>query len=166
MKTPSGETQTEKKLKDWLFDAKKVVVAGVGNPLRKDDFVGTKIVRGLQKKTSSAVYLIECETVPENFIQQIIGFNPTHILLIDAAVLGLEPGNSRLIKPEQLTMFPAFSTHAIPLRIFCEYLIKTTKAKIALLLIEPKKADFGEGLTPDVKTSAQKIVDILLRALP
>jgi Ni,Fe-hydrogenase maturation factor len=62
-----------------------------------DDFVGTKIVQDLQGKVSEKVYLIECETVPENFIQKILDFDPTHILLVDAAVLGLELGDSRLI---------------------------------------------------------------------
>jgi hydrogenase 3 maturation protease len=162
----SRDCGIEKDLKAWLSNAEKVVVAGIGNPIRMDDFVGTKIVQDLQGKVSEKVYLIECETVPENFIQKIIDFNPTRILLIDAAILGLESGDSRLIKPERLAAFPAYSTHALPLRIFCEYLAKTTKAKIALLLMEPKKADFGEGLTPEVETSAQKIVDILLRVLP
>jgi len=162
----SGKYNIEKGLRVWLSDAEKVVAAGIGNPIRMDDFVGTKIVQDLQGKVSEKVCLIECETVPENFIQKIIDFNPTHVLLIDAAVLGLEPGDSRLIKPEQLATFAAYSTHALPLRIFCEYLAATTKAKIALLLIEPKKADFGEGLTSEVEVSARKIVDVFLRILP
>jgi hydrogenase 3 maturation protease len=160
------EYDVEKALKVWLSNAEKVVVAGIGNPIRMDDFVGTKIVQDLRGKVSDRVYLIECEAVPENFMQQIIDFNPTHVLLIDAAILGLKPGNSRLIRPERLIAFPAYSTHALPLRIFCEYLAKTTKAKIALLLVEPKRADFGEGLTLEVEASAQDIVGILLRVLP
>jgi len=162
----SEEYDVEKELKTWLSNAEKVVVAGIGNPIRMDDFVGTKIVQDLQGKVSEKIYLIECETVPENFMQQIIDFNPTHVLLIDAAILGLKPGDSRLIRPERLMAFPAYSTHALPLRIFCEYLAKMTKANIALLLVEPKKADFGEGLTLEVEASAQDIVDSLLRVLP
>jgi len=162
----SKEYDVEKELKTWLSNAEKVVVAGIGNPIRMDDFVGTKIVQDLQGKVSEKTYLIECETVPENFMQQIIDFNPTHVLLIDAAILGLKPGNSRLIRPERLMAFPAYSTHALPLGMFCGYLAKMTKANIALLLVEPKKADFGEGLTLEVEASAQNIVDSLLRVLP
>lgn len=162
----SGEYDVEKELKTWLSNAEKVVVAGIGNPIRMDDFVGTKIVQDLWGKVSEKIYLIECETVPENFMQQIIDFNPTHVLLIDAAILGLKPGNSRLIRPERLMAFPAYSTHALPLGMFCGYLAKMTKVNIALLLVEPKKADFGEGLTLEVEASAQDIVDSLLRVLP
>jgi hydrogenase 3 maturation protease len=156
----------QNELKKWLTTGKRVVVAGIGNPIRMDDYVGMKIVQELQGKVSERTYLVECETVPEGFIQQIIAFNPTHVLLIDAAILGLNPGESRLIRPEQLTGFPAFSTHMLPLRIFCEYLEKATKARIALLLVEPKNVDFGEELSHEVNTSAQNIVRALLNILP
>jgi hydrogenase 3 maturation protease len=160
-----GKYNIEKDLKKWLLDARRVVVAGIGNPIRMDDFVGVKIVQDLRGKVAERVYLIECETVPESFIQQIIDFKPSHVLLIDAAILGLEPGNARLINPDQLTMFPAYSTHMLPLRIFCECLTETTDAKIALLLIEPKATDFGEGLTPEIEASAREIVSTLLNFL-
>ena len=162
----SGKYNVQKELKKWLSNAERVVIAGIGNPIRMDDFVGVKIVQDLRGKVSEKVYLIECETVPESFIQQIMDFNPTHIFLLDAAILGLKPGDSKLVKPEQLTNFPAFSTHMLPLRIFCEYIAKTTKANIALLLIEPKKADFGEGLTPEIRGVAQKITNALVKVLP
>jgi hydrogenase 3 maturation protease len=153
----------QKALKKWLTNGERVVVAGIGNPIRSDDFVGVKIVQNLQGKISERVYLIECETVPESFLQPIVEFNPTHVLLIDAAIIGLKPGEMRLMDPQRIADFPAISTHMLPLRLFCEYLTATTKAKIALLLIEPKNVEFGEGLTPDVQAGAEKIVNILLK---
>jgi len=152
-------------LKKWLAGAEKIVIAGIGNPIRMDDFVGVKIVQDLEGKVSEKVFLLECETVPESFIQPIVEFAPTHVLLIDAAIIGLAPGTARLIDPERIVDFPAVSTHVLPLRIFCEYIAKETRAKIALLLIEPKSTEFGEGLTPQVSASAQNIVRILLEVL-
>ncbi|MGQ9623927.1 MAG: hydrogenase maturation protease [Candidatus Bathycorpusculaceae bacterium] len=162
----SGKYNLQKELRKWLVGAKRVVVTGIGNPIRMDDFVGVKIVHELQGKVSSNVQLIECETVPESFMQQIIDFNPTHVLLIDAAILGLKPGESRLTSPKQLEIFPAFTTHMLPLRVFCEHITQTVKAKVALLLIEPKQTDFGEGLTKEVENAEQKIVENLLEVLP
>ena len=161
----SEKYSLEKELKTWFSHAKRVVVAGIGNPIRMDDFVGVKIVQNLRGRVPEKVYLIECETVPESFIQQITDFNPTHILLIDAALLDLKPGDAKLVQTGQLRSFPAFSTHMLPLRIFCEYLTKTTGAKIALLLIEPKNADFGEGLTLELAKVAAEIADILIQIL-
>ena len=156
----------QSKLKEWLKNSKKIVVAGIGNPIRMDDSAGVKIVRDLRGRVSEKVYLIECETVPENFIQKISSLNPTHILLIDAAMLGSKPGHSKLIFPEHLAIFPAISTHALPLKLFCDLISSATKAKIALLLIQPGNIGFGEGLTPEVEKSTKKIVEILLRVLP
>ena len=160
------EGSFEKKLREWFSGAERVVVAGIGNPIRMDDFVGVKVVRDLQGKVSEKVLLIECETVPESFIQQIVDFRPSHVLLIDAAVMGLEPGACRLVKPEHLKVFPAISTHMLPLRVFCDYLAKTLEAKIVLLLIEPKETDFGESLSREVEIAEKRIVDFFLSVLP
>jgi hydrogenase 3 maturation protease len=158
--------EIEGKLRTWLSDARKVVVAGIGNPLRKDDFVGVEIVRHLQEKVSQSVYLIECETVPESFMEPITAFKPSHILLIDAAMLNLKPGSSKLIEPDQMVEQVAISTHALPLRIFCEYLAETTDAEIALLGIQPQDASFGEGLTTELKKTAVRLANLLLSILP
>lgn len=156
----------EKEIKEWLRDAEKIVIAGIGNPIRGDDFVGVRIVQDLRGNVSEKVYLIECEVLPENFIQKIVDFNPTHILLIDAAILGSKPGCSKLIFPEHLALFPAVSTHTLPLRLFCDIICSMTKAKIALLLIQPENTSFCEGLTPAVEKTAKEIVEILLKILP
>ncbi len=153
-------------LREWFSKAERVVVAGVGNPQRMDDSIGMKIVQDLHGKVSEKVFLVECETVPESFIQEIIDFDPTHILVIDAAILGVNPGDARLIEHTLLPTYSAFSTHSLPLRLFCDNLTEATRAKVALLLVQPKKTDFGEELTPEALTSARRIVQALLRVLP
>jgi hydrogenase 3 maturation protease len=153
-------------LEKWFANAERVVVAGIGNPIRRDDFVGVKIIQDLEGKVSDKVNLLECETVPESFMQEIVDLKPSHVLLIDAAVLGLKPGEIRLVFPEQVADFPAVTTHMLPLRIFCEYIIKMTEAKIALLLIEPENTEFGEGLTPTAQAAAEKITKVMLELFP
>ena len=155
----------KKELKSWFVDAKKVVIAGIGNPIRSDDYVGLKIVQDLQGKVSENVCLLECETVPESYLLEIEEFKPTHVLLIDAAFLGLKPGEVGLVDSEKISDFPALTTHVLPLRIFCDYVKQATGAKIALLLIEPKSMEFGEGLTAVVQEVAEKVTKILLELL-
>ena len=156
----------EADLKNWLSKAQRIVIAGIGNSLRKDDFVGVEIVRSLQNKVSRFVYLIECETVPESFIEPITEFKPTHILIIDAAMLNLSPGSSKIIEHSEIVGQTAISTHALPLRIFCEYLAETTGAKITLLVIQPKDTSFGEGLTSKLKETATNLTNLLSKVLP
>ena len=158
-----GDLKAE--LEKWLIGRKKVVIAGIGNPIRQDDFVGLKIVESLEGKVTRNVCLLECETVPESYLLDIEQFEPTHVLLIDAAFLGLKPGTARLFDAQKIVDFPAITTHVLPLKVFCEYVKQSTGAKIALLLVEPKTMDFGEGLSVEVKAAAQKIVAVLIGLL-
>ena len=139
-----------------------MVIAGIGNEIRMDDFVGVKIIQDLQGKVSKKVHLIECETVPESFMDEIIELKPSHVLLIDAAMLELKPGDVRLYDAARVANIPAITTHMLPLRVFCDYITQMAQTKLALLLVEPKNTDFGEGLTPEVALSAKRIVKILL----
>ena len=156
----------ESSLKEWFSGAEKVVVAGIGNPFRRDDFVGVEIVRNLQNKVSESVFLIEAETVPESFIDPITKFKPTHILIIDAGLLNQKPGTSKLADHKQLMRKTSISTHTLPLRIFCDYLTATTGAKISLLVVQPEDTRFGEELTPKLRETAKNLTKLLLNILP
>jgi hydrogenase maturation protease len=67
----------------------------------------------------------------------------------------------RLLDAEKVTNFPPLSTHMLPLRVFCDYITQLTNARIALLLIEPNKTEFGEGMTSEVEAAAKKITALL-----
>jgi hydrogenase maturation protease len=77
-----------------------------------------------------------------------------------------KPGTPKLADPKQLMRKTSISTHTLPLRIFCDYLTETIAAKIALLIIQPQDASFGEGLTPKLKQTAKNLTDLLQRLLP
>jgi hydrogenase 3 maturation protease len=158
--------EMEEELSTWLNEATRVVVAGIGNAIRSDDYVGVRIVEDLGGRVTGAVRLIECETVPESFVDEIVAVQPSHVLLIDAALLGLRPGTAHLYDAEEVMNVPTISTHTLPLRVFCDYVIKLSGARIALLLIEPRNVDFGEGLTPEVEAAAVRVEGALLKYLP
>jgi hydrogenase 3 maturation protease len=155
----------EKKLQDWFKESNNVVIAGIGNPIRSDDYIGLKIVESLQGKVACRVCLLECETVPESYILDIEKFNPTHVLLIDAATLGHKAGEPNLVKLEKIPSFSAISSHMLPLRIFCEYIKKATNAKVGLLLIEPKSTEFGASLSVEVQKTAVYLTKLLIDLL-
>jgi hydrogenase 3 maturation protease len=155
----------DNQLENWFVGKKKVVVAGIGNAIRQDDYVGLKIVENLQGKLPKSVCLLECETVPESYLLDIEAFNPTHVLLIDAAFMGLKPGQASLVDAKKIADFPPITTHILPLKIFCDYIKTTTGAKIGLLLVEPKCLDFGEGLSAEVETTAKRMATLILNLL-
>lgn len=154
----------EDQIRRWLKGCRRVVVVGIGNELRRDDFVGVKIVRDLKGRVPKQVMLIESETVPESFIEPVISFSPTHVLLIDAGLVGLEPGHAKFAKSSKVwrESMVAISTHALPLKIFCEYVSEETRAEVALLIIQPGRTDFGEGLTMEMERAAHELIRMLL----
>ncbi len=155
----------KKELQNWLVNHGRVVIAGIGNPIRTDDFVGVKIIQNLQGKLLNQVTLIECETVPESFMDEIVEFHPSHVLLIDAAMMRLKPGEIRLFDTKKIIDFPTISTHMLPIRVFCEYITQMSGAKIALLLIEPCNTEFGENMTPIIQEAAKKVTELLVQLL-
>ena len=152
-------------LRKWFLGARRVVIAGIGGLIRKDDFIGVGIVKKLRGKVSPSVYLIECEMSPEKFLEPIIQFKPTHILLINAAQLNLEPGSSRLIELNRI-VGPTVLTHALTYQIFREFLAEATGAKVVLLAVQPKDTSFGEGFTKELEETIERLSGFLSGVLP
>jgi len=154
----------ERELKEWLRGCRKLVVMGVGNSLRRDDGVGLEVVRRVRGKVGEGVELLECEGVAENYLEEVERLAPSHLLLVDAALLGAKPGEARLVTSEELPV-ETVSTHLLPLRIFCEYVRETVGAKVALLCVQPKDTDFGEGMTEELVAAAEGLAETLCRVL-
>src|ERR1700690_2008097 len=125
-------SEIKKELETWFSGAKRIVLAGIGNPIRTDDYVGLKIIEQLKGKLRDTILLLEAETVPESYLLEIEEFKPTHVLLIDAAFLGLRPGGAVLVDAEKISDYSTITTHLLPLRIFCEYVKQTAGERIAL----------------------------------
>ena len=156
------KASVEEQLEKWLRGAGKIAVLGIGNTLRRDDGVGIVIIKTMTGKVSRKVQLIVAETLPESFTADIRQASPSHVLLVDAGEFGGTPGEARLVEGDNVEGL-AISTHSIPLRIVTKFLQKTTEARVALLAIQPRLIEFGEGLTPELQKVTLKISQMLMR---
>jgi hydrogenase 3 maturation protease len=155
----------QQQLKTWVQDFCKLALIGVGNPLRHDDQVGLEIVHQFNKQVQDArVLVIESESVPENYLDAIVAFNPSHILILDAALLNLPAGSTRFMESIPVVS-SSISTHTLPLHLFTSYLQQIINVQIGFLLIQPEDITFGEGLSPEVQATASRIVAILCEIL-
>ncbi|MFC1505981.1 hydrogenase maturation peptidase HycI [Thermoproteota archaeon] len=148
-------------LMDWLGKEFRLVIIGIGNLLKSDDGLGVVIVKELQEKTTDNILLIDCGTVPETFAGPIRKFNPSHVLMIDAAKIGSNPGTIRFVFPEEIQGL-TISTHTLPLNVFADYLKQETNTKIALLAVQPKNLDFGESLSSEVLDAVKSLSKTIL----
>ena len=133
------------------------VLMGVGNELRGDDVVGIYVARNFKK---DGWYVIVAGQVPEDFSSEIKKLRPELLIIVDAALMGLKPGEFRIVPPEKIPKV-AFSTHGMPLSFFINYL-KEYVGKIILIGIEPRQMEFGRNMSDEVKEGASNLLDILL----
>lgn len=143
----------------------KVVFLGVGSPLRADDSVGLYIVGELKSRLTAhsgqelRFYL--GESAPENFSGEIRNFGTTHLVIVDAADLGEEPGTMRIIEKDRIGG-TSFSTHMLPLKMLTDYLVMTTGCQVFVVGIQPNSLAFGQLISEPVKETADKFLETFI----
>ncbi len=155
------DRKIKKQISSWLVNCKKLVIMGIGNPLRSDDAVGVLTVAELEKLSPlKKVVLIRCETVPENYLHTVEEEAPSHLLLIDAVDAGIKPGSivfRDLKDSEKLSV----STHSIPLSTLANFLKNTLNVKIMLLGIQIADLSFSEEISNNMVAVPSKVAMIL-----
>jgi len=133
------------------------VLLGVGNEVNGDDGIGVWIARNFSGKGWRS---IDCFTVPENYTSEIKKSKAKKVVIVDAADMGLEAGEIRIIPKEKIGM-AGFSTHSLPLSIFITHIQETTKADVVLIGIQPEQ--FYSGISNRVMKAGKALLDILKR---
>ena len=159
-----------------------MAVVGIGSDLRGDDVAGILVIRNLRAAmtrpqrcrvaTAGAAHsnlknirLFDGGTAPENLTGEIVKFKPSHILLVDAADLGLEPGSATLIEPEA-TAGISFSTHVLPLSILADYLKRTLPCRVMILGIQPGSTNFSTTHSRTIGQAVRRLTRLILNAAP
>ncbi|MFA5139908.1 MAG: hydrogenase 3 maturation endopeptidase HyCI [Elusimicrobiota bacterium] len=148
-------------LRPWA--GRRVLILGVGSPLKGDDQAGPELVRRLQGKTRA--HLLDCGGMPENHGRAVLALKPELILLVDAAEFGGGPGEVRLLEERDIGS-SGLGTHGLSLRVFLSYLRSEISFQAALLGIQPKSMEFDEPLSPEVEAAVQELEKVLREELP
>jgi hydrogenase 3 maturation protease len=150
-------------LTDALAGTSRLAILGAGSCLMADDAAGVLITDALIERFGEETEhfsIFTGSTAPECFTGVIKRFRPDHVLLIDAADIGGEPGELCSIDPTVVDGV-SFSTHMLPLKVMLEYLNKEIGCRTTIIGIQPVSLDFDGDMTPAVK----KTVDELTQAL-
>jgi hydrogenase maturation protease len=135
----------------------RLVIAGVGNRDRADDGFGPALARRLRSGGWDSA--IDCGDRLEDFTLDIASKSPETILVADAVEMSGRPGEVALLEVEDLP--PACHPHAPSLRIAMEYLKARTGANVVLLAVQPGRVADGRGLSPEVETALDRMVETL-----
>lgn len=101
---------------------------------------------------------------PENLTGEIARFKPSHVLLVDAAHLGKEPGTVEVLDPGNISGV-SFSTHMLPAPIFMGYLEKTANCRALVVGIEPAQTDVLGPISPSVALGIEAVVVTIREAM-
>ncbi len=192
MINPFGMEDLFNKLKKRLKNAERIVFIGIGEVKMTDDAVGPYIITELLDKKNERFLFINAGIDPLARIDQIIGFKPSHIIILDTCTLNKEPGTVAIIERENMTDLVPISTHTIPIHIVIDYIIeKIPNVDIFMLGFVPESIDgftilkmYGEGkysiqelnenedlpffgfqLTPTLKKTAKRVIEIIEQLL-
>ncbi len=130
------------------------LVMCIGNPKGGDDAVGPYIAKKLEDPN---IDVIDCGTTPENYTSIIKQKKPKKLIIIDAADMGLKPGEIRIVPKDKIGVM-TISTHGIPISILINYLEKYVK-DVILIGIQPQNMS-GE-ITSKIEKKANTLIKII-----
>jgi hydrogenase 3 maturation protease len=166
---PSRQVPLLKALRQWLDPAEKVALLGIGSDLRGDDAAGVLVAQSLSKqhrgkKLKKPFKVFIGGTAPENLTGEIRKYGPTHLIIVDAADLGLKKGTVRFIDPKETGGFSS-STHKMPMKIFVDYLTHSLGCEVVIIGIQPGGLDFNTPPSQEVKKSVKYVSSEIVKAI-
>jgi hydrogenase 3 maturation protease len=132
------------------------ILFGVGNPLSGDDGIGNYTA---EKFHADGWTVYDCGTVPENFTSLVRKTRPPLLVIVDAADLGLSPGEFRVV-PEEYIEDVSIGTHQLPLTHVIEFLKECT-GEIIFIGIQPRSLVFGTDLSSEAISGADRLIGVL-----
>lgn len=149
-----------------LKTAKNLALLGIGSTLNSDDAAGMLLIEELKQRglDETRILLIGGSSAPENFTGVIGDFAPDLLVAVDAARLGLDPGQVAMLAGEELHGM-GFSTHMLPFSIMLQYLERQGLTNVLLLGIEPLSTEFGFEISAPVRQAVRELTDFFAREL-
>lgn len=135
---------------------KKKLVVTVGNDMMGDDAVGPMLARMIERDPLDDWELLDGGNAPENHLWRIREMNPEHALIVDAAEMGLEPGEVRMIDPTRVDDPFIITTHTLPLT-YLMLSLREFVPKVELLGVQPRVVAFGYPVFPEVERAVRRI---------
>jgi len=133
------------KMLDKLNNAEKVVFMGIGEEKLSDDGVGPYIISELLNYTDEKFMFINAGVDPMSRMDDILEFQPSHLVILDTCTLDKSPGTVAIIERGDIQGVVPISTHTIPIHIIIDLLVeKLPNLKAFMIGIVPKSL---EGFT-------------------
>ena len=137
---------------------KNVIVLGIGNRLMEDDGVGNDIVEELKRrKAFPSLRLLAGETDTDYCLDEMEGAK--HVILIDAANMGKEPGSVTVLSLKKILEELSFSHSSHHFDLLHVMKQQNYKGDGLLLAVEAYSIQYHLGLSSQMEAQLPRIVD-------
>ena len=125
-----------------------------------DDGIGPWVAERM--KDCSGWHAEDCGTAPENFTGLVRKMQPRLLVIVDAADLGLSPGDYRRVSPDAVGQ-AGFDTHSLPLTHIIGYLQESMQEvpEIIFIGIQPGPVTFSDAVSAPVLRGGNAVAEIL-----
>ena len=155
---------------EWEEDSSHsvVLILGLGNPLRRDDGIGPRVIAELQRQgLPDAIMALDGGTGGLDILGIIEGWD--NVIIVDAADVdagrgAIEPGEFVRFKPAQVQLKESddnFSLHHAGLAevLGLARALGHALPSIVIFGVQPGDVGWGEGLSADVEAGLSKLVE-------
>ncbi|MFX1449489.1 MAG: hydrogenase maturation protease [Promethearchaeota archaeon] len=162
--------EIEKELIKKFNSNSRIAIVGVGNEFRYDDIAGLQVVRNIKKQSKDLkpkldVLLVEGETAPHTFINEIYEWSPTHLIMLDAADLREPPGTIEFIHKDQIDLY-SISSHSMSKNLLIDFLYASLlELDITIIAIQAENIFHEKGISETVKIAVEKLTHIFMKFL-
>jgi hydrogenase 3 maturation protease len=136
----------------------KVLVAGIGSPLRMDDQAGLVFC---DKLVERGIECVKCEYGLENCISEILHAGTEKLVIVDAVIYrGAKPGEIVIASEDSLAeKYSLATTHTIPFGILSRMLHDAGIKEVYVVGVVPLNLDYGVEISSEVADSVEKLVN-------
>ncbi len=138
----------------------RILVAGLGNLLLRDDGVGVHAVRALQQSPPPGALAVEVGTAVLDALPLLE--RAEKVLAIDAMQAGGAPGSIYRCRVSDVAgQRERASLHEVSLLSVLHFIPADKRPEISILAVEPGTIDYGLELTPEVEAALPHVVELV-----
>lgn len=136
--------------------SQRVVLVGIGNPLRGDDAAGCLVAARLAG--TPGISVVQSDETPERDVPRIVDLQPDLVILADAVAMGRPPGTVEVVETGALSGYLP-TTHRLPLTLLADILRRASRAEVVVLAIQPDRVELGADVSPAVAAAVERAAD-------
>ena len=132
------------------------VVLTVGNSMMGDDGAGPMLGEKMLRDPIPGWTVINGGTAPENVVHQVRALAPARVVVVDATDMGLNPGEIRVVDPNDIAEMFIVSTHTLPLTFLIDSL-KDDVPDVTFIGIQPDIVAFYFPISPLMNDAVERL---------